>query len=67
MLTWTGTQDWTEQRLVFQTADDVEGRINFRTLRRYRDCMVRRPPPGRGHGREAAGLRAALHERDSCS
>ncbi len=30
MLTWTGTQDWTEQRLVLRTADDAEGRINFR-------------------------------------
>jgi len=30
MLTWKGTQDWTEQRLVFRTADDAEGRLNFR-------------------------------------
>ncbi len=30
MLTWTGTKDWTEQRLVFRTGDDAEGRINFR-------------------------------------
>lgn len=30
MLTWTGTRDWTEQRLVLRTAEDAEGRINFR-------------------------------------
>lgn len=30
MLTWTGTQDWTQQRLAFTTADDAEGRVNFR-------------------------------------
>jgi len=30
MLTWTGTKDWSEQRLVFRTGDDAEGRINFR-------------------------------------
>jgi len=30
MITWTGTQDWTEQRTVFRTGEDVEGRINFR-------------------------------------
>ncbi len=30
MLTWSGTHDWSEQRLVFRTGDDVEGRINFR-------------------------------------
>lgn len=29
-LTWKGTEDWSEQRLVFRTKDDVEGRINFR-------------------------------------
>lgn len=30
MLTWQGTRDWREQRMVFTTADDAEGRINFR-------------------------------------
>ena len=30
MLTWDGTEDWSEQRLVFRTNDDGEGRINFR-------------------------------------
>jgi len=30
MLTWQGTHDWREQRTVFRTADDAEGRINFR-------------------------------------
>lgn len=30
MLTWDGTHDWTEQRLVLRTGDDGEGRINFR-------------------------------------
>ena len=30
MMTWSGTQDWTEQRVVIRTADDAEGRINFR-------------------------------------
>ena len=30
MLTWTGTGDWREQRLVFTTAADAEGRISFR-------------------------------------
>jgi len=30
MMTWTGTGDWTERRVAFWTADDGEGRINFR-------------------------------------
>ena len=30
MMTWTGTQDWSEQRVTFATQDDAEGRINFR-------------------------------------
>ncbi len=30
MMTWTGTEDWKEQRLVLQTGDDGEGRINLR-------------------------------------
>lgn len=30
MLTWKGTRDWTERRMVFKTTDDAEGRINFR-------------------------------------
>ena len=30
MLTWQGTHEWREQRTVFKTAADVEGRINFR-------------------------------------
>ena len=30
MLTWHGTHDWQEQRTVFKTAEDAEGRINFR-------------------------------------
>ena len=30
MMTWTGTQDWSEQRLTFTTKDDPDGRINFR-------------------------------------
>ncbi len=30
MLTWQGTRDWREQRTVFKTAEDAEGRINFR-------------------------------------
>jgi hypothetical protein len=30
MMTWSGTQDWTEQRVVIRTSDDAEGRINFR-------------------------------------
>lgn len=30
MLTWTGTQDWKEQRMVFTTGADVEGRISYR-------------------------------------
>ncbi len=29
-MTWTGTRDWTEQRVVIRTAEDAEGRINFR-------------------------------------
>ena len=29
-MTWTGTGDWTERRVAFRTADDGEGRINFR-------------------------------------
>jgi len=30
MLTWQGTRDWHEKRLVFTTGEDVEGRISFR-------------------------------------
>lgn len=30
MLTWSGTHDWMQQRLVFQTGDNAQGRINFR-------------------------------------
>jgi len=30
MLTWQGTGDWREQRTVFTTGDDGEGRVNFR-------------------------------------
>jgi hypothetical protein len=30
MLTWTGTGDWKEQRLVFRTGADGTGRLNFR-------------------------------------
>lgn len=30
MLRWTGTKGWTEQRLVFTTGDDGEGRITYR-------------------------------------
>ena len=30
MMTWTGTKDWKEKRVVFQTGDDGEGRINLR-------------------------------------
>ena len=30
MMTWSGTQDWTEQRVVIRTSDDAKGRINLR-------------------------------------
>lgn len=30
MMTWTGTEDWTEQRVVIHTRESAEGRINFR-------------------------------------
>jgi hypothetical protein len=29
-MTWTGTKDWSEQRVVLRTGDDGEGRINLR-------------------------------------
>jgi len=30
MMTWIGTKDWAEQRVILRTGDDGKGRINFR-------------------------------------
>lgn len=30
MMTWTGTKDWSEQRVILRTGDDGKGRINLR-------------------------------------